>query len=730
MTRATDDDAAIELGRSAATAYRKRMAMIDAEMSRRRISRAEAFLNDLTRPARFERAPRVRRAELRRPTWTWSRPKLFRWVVGACGAALMFASVTYSPVPVGAGGIAAIPSSTVDAAQRRLACHATAAIRDGDATLRGVVRLDPAPECRNAILSRPFDDAEALRVAEAIGVLEGDWRVSGTIGGSVPRKHFQAVLHRVNAAIIRRFDDEVDRMETIFEHPFLFVPYAGSSPLQSTFEQLIGQDAGIDSVREKLRLMMHGLIFIAREGRSDLERAHLIAAGMRMAISGPGDSLGGALAAEFLFGDEPIGLGEACLLAGAVKHAPSANDGTVSERLNKTKERARTCIGKLAASEAANEMMKARAVVARFTMPDPIDLARRDSVALTSQRAAAIFGGGHASTIDPNAQDIARGAVGKVLASIEGALQSDQCLASDRNCPRPVDWLVAVAEIDYGELPLRVVLTNAPDTLFGRVVTTSNKPTVIPPPFGFGSQAKVPLALLAARGNGTLCNRVIGDLTSTSGPPPVQRCTDEIGHVSIEEAFARSMNNPFVDLVQSNQEAARDLYVTTGFEGVREADPRGLTLGYATRVPPSALMGTFAALTRAKTGQPALTVGVTPFAGGRGQGIDLSRHSADAGEAARFLAAPVVRTIGTLARLPKMLPPETRVLMGKTGTSETPDKRTRGKSLTAVVAYPNGQQFVVFASVTATDGISHVDGLRTQNVIALAAAGLSGLYTN
>lgn len=335
------------------------------------------------------------------------------------------------------------------------------------------------------------------------------------------------------------------------------------------------------------------------------------------------------------------------------------------------------------------------------------------------------------TTLDMRAQRAADRKVDLVLDRIEPQLAHDLCFGA--TCETRADYLIAAAEIDGDALPLRVVLTNRHQMLFGPYRRTLDGTLErLPPAFGLGSQHKIPLVLVAARHREwQLCNRHFEDIRNTSGPVPVEACDHRrpAGWVATREALGRSMNLPWIDLAARHFDDVMALETGLGFLG-RPAGPGGAAMGVGRVAPPERFMALLAAIERAGRGAAPRTEGLSLLEGAPQFAVDLDALGyprALAATAAALLSAPLKGPVGTL----RLLSTQIRdtgcdVTIGKTGTGEVESGAARARTATVAVAC-GIRRYVVFVSVSSGHGGTPLGNVGARDLGQLIAAALHGL---
>jgi len=632
--------------------------------------------------------------------------------------------------------LARMQSDLAEQADRAMRCSDAVILRDETGAAAGVLPVHAGESCRRARthLTARFDDDTALRIAEAIGVLEGRWArgpltfLGQDMVGLVRGAAFEAEL-RLRG---------LPRRETLEawlrgERPTRLSP-RGSGPILSSFEALVGQASQVASIQDKLRNIQAATVFVAgRLGGDRLARAHFLSSRMT-AIHGIGSPLAGAVAAEALFGGPPRTLGEICLFAASssfhLYQDLPVYGSAVSWRLGRAQRRAGVCADQLASDDA--ERAAAHAFIESFESPEQLLPVLPNSAGIIA-RDALIAGGMREPSsdkrllLDLNAQRRAEAQFGGVLQELSSRLEPGLCF--DGRCAVPVDYLVAVAEIDGDRLPLRLVLTNRHRSLLGPFERTPDGMTrPLAPAFGLGSQHKTLLALVAL-GNGEeqLCNRVSGEITNTSGPAPVIDCVEgrAEGWVGIDTAFGISMNLPWIDVARRHATEMDRLETALGFVG-DPAGPGGAAMGVGRRAPPERFMALFAALGRAELGQPARTEGLMVLEDHPAFPVDLEAIGyghAVLGNSASVFAAPLAAP-GTLRQLSERLEGTgCHAIMGKTGTTEI-DGGGRARSRSATVVVRCGDRSLVvhagIESTNASQALGAISARDLERIIALA----------
>ncbi|WP_372921224.1 hypothetical protein [Roseovarius sp.] len=633
--------------------------------------------------------------------------------------------------------LARVPSNMADQAVAAMRCGDATLLRDTSGESVGVLALHPAASCDGTHLTASFDDETALRIAEAIGVLEGRWTRSPLtlLGQDI------VGLVRGGAFEVERWMRGLSRRDAVAlwlkgESP-TWLPPRGSGPILSTFEALAGQADRVDGPVAKLANIGAAMTFVAASLQDDkLARAHFLSGRMTV-LHGTGRPLAGAVAAEVLFDGPPQDLGEICLFAAAstfhLYQDLSVYGKAVEWRHARTLKRAEACATNLA--DDTSELAEAREVIAAFENPTSMLPVIRGSRRIALRDAMIASGadslqGSTRLTLDLEAQRDAEVAFDGLLPALSARLGPGLCLSGA--CEVPADYLFAVAEVVEDGLPLRSVLTNRHRVLFGPFERTANgtvKPR--PPSFGLGSQHKALLGLIAMRNEEErLCNRLYGPITNTSGPPPVAECGKEgsEGWIDTATALGISMNLPWVDVARRHAAEMGRLETRLGFLG-DAAGPGGAALGVGRRAPPERFMALFAALTRAKLGQPPQTDGLMLLDGHPARLVDLDElgYGGDtARSAAELFSAPLAPN-GTLRRLSQRLRPlGCEALMGKTGTTEiTSDSRARSRSATVAVSC-GSRHFVVFAGIESSRSDKPLGAITARDLEKGIAAVLSG----
>lgn len=242
-------------------------------------------------------------------------PRLLVWAIAA---ALLTAAAPYAAERLARPLVAKIEHPAVDQAEQSLLCGDAVILRDKAGALAGVARTSDSGRCGSVHLTAPFDDATALRVAEALGVLEGRWAASLlTFFGHDLIGFGRGVLNEIELRV-----RGIDRATAIARRnrgdSATNIEIAGSSPILSAFEAVVGQPNAIPGIATKLRNIGASMVFEARLlGGDRLARAHFLADRMTVLRIGGGRALAGAIGAELLFGGRPRDLGEICLFAAA-----------------------------------------------------------------------------------------------------------------------------------------------------------------------------------------------------------------------------------------------------------------------------------------------------------------------------------------------------------------------------------------------------------------------------
>lgn len=634
--------------------------------------------------------------------------------------------------------LASVKSESVDEVMAQMTCGNAVLLSGADGTLVDVVRRTPGPDCVATHLTTPFDDATALRIADAIGVLEGRWSGPQTLLTVDTSRLALAAANMMELRFrgLTRSDALAARNRGA---PATFLPIAGSGPVLSAFEVLANRPGEQTDIGAKLEAVLGTMILAARLMPDDLDRAHFLAERMPVILDRGARPLAGAAGAMVLFGGAPESLAQVCLFAastGFPLYQPGGGDSlgwerAVDVRLSRAKARARVCVGHLATDPV--EQAGAVAEIASFALPEsPLPGSANGIIAVQDAIRADFFPVAapiSVLTLDMNAQPRSARALTRTLAGLEERLAPGLCF--DGACEIQADYLVAVAEITGADLPLRVVHTNRHDSLFGPFSHDSGVPQAIAPAFGLASQHKIPLVLIAARADETrLCNRFIGDIANTTGPTPVERCTDDAttGWIDIEDAIAVSMNLPFVDLAARHADEAAALEDKLGFLGM-SAGPAGVALGFGRAAPPERFMSLMAAIDRgSREGDPrtmglSITTEQTPWA------VDLEDAGFDATTAALaadYLQAPM-RPEGTLRTLPGVLATVgCAPFIGKTGSPETEAGLARSRTATFTVSC-GMRRFVVFAGLWSSHGNRALGDIQSADLGALAADALGAI---
>jgi hypothetical protein len=639
--------------------------------------------------------------------------------------------------PLLAPVFAKIPSNMADQAVAAMRCGEATILRDTSGESVGVLALHPAASCDGIHLTASFNDDTALRIAEAIGVLEGRWTRSPLtlLGQDI------VGLVRGGAFEVERWMRGLSRQDAVElwlegESP-TWLPPRGSGPILSTFEALAGKAGQVDGPVAKLANIGAAMTFIASSLQDDkLTRAHFLSGRMTV-LHGTGRPLAGAVAAEVLFDGPPQDLGEICLFAAAstfhLYQDLSVYGKAVEWRHARTLKRAEACATSLA--DDGSELAEARRVIAAFENPTSMLPVIRGSRRIAVRDAMIASGtdslqGSTRLTLDLEAQRDAEAAFDGLLPGFSARLESGLCLSGA--CEVPADYLFADAEVVEDDLLLRSVLTNRHRALFGPFERTADgavKPR--PPSFGLGSQHKTLLGLIAVRNEEErLCNRLSGPITNTSGPPPVEECVQERsnGWIDTVTAFGVSMNLPWVDVARRHAAEMETLETRLGFLG-DAAGPGGAALGVGRRAPPERFMALFAALTRAKLGQPPQTDGLMLLDGHPARPVDLDElgYGGDTARSAAGLFGAPLSPQGTLRRLSERLQPlGCEALMGKTGTTEiSSDARARSRSATVAVSC-GSRHFVVFAGIESSRSDKPLGAITARDLEKGIAAALSG----
>ncbi|MGP6089958.1 hypothetical protein [Antarctobacter jejuensis] len=673
----------------------------------------------------------VRQATGWRPRWQSS----LRFLIFL---ALLKVAGYYAAEPVLGPVVSTLPSGLAARAEIALRCGDAVMLRDDTGSFVGTIPVDPSGACTSGHLTAPFNDATALRVAEAIAVLEGRWARSPlTLFGQDLVGLVRGAAFEIERSIRGLDREEVLNRWLAGERPTFLQP-RGSGPVLSAFEALVGQPGRVDEPLDKVRNVGAAMVFVARTmGMDENARAHFLAERMTV-IHGEGRPLAGALAAELLFGGPPGNLGEVCLFAAAstfnLYQDLPVFGAHVDRRYERARARARVCATRLARND--EERLLAYEVIEAFRNPSSMLSALPGGSAINVRDALGAAGiaeplSDAQLTLDVEAQTVAQETVRDVLDQLSYRLAPGVCFAG--NCDVRADYLVAVAEIDDEALPLRVAFTNRHRSLLGPFSEEDASHAVaLAPAFGLGSQHKALLALIAARhGESRLCNRIYGSITNTSGPAPVDDCTTRSpsGWVDVREALGRSMNLPWVDVARRHALEMSVLETNLGFLG-EPAGPGGAALGFGRRAPPERFMALFAAVARAADGSRPATEGLMVLDGYPARSVDLEAVGYEADvvrETAALFSAPFEEN-GTLRRLHDQLRPlGCTPTLGKTGTTEIAGGGPARSRTATVVVSCGDRQFVVFASIESSIAQQPVGAITARELGEMIAAALSGL---
>ena len=517
------------------------------------------------------------------------------------------------------------------------------------------------------------------------------------------------------------------------------LPSRGSGPILSAFEALVGQAGEVEGIRRKLANIRASTVFVASTlGGDRMKRAHFLSSRMT-AIHGVRGPLAGAVAAEALFGGPPVTLGEVCLFAASstfhlYEDHPAYGDAA-AWRLGRAKRRAAVCAKHLASDE--DELAEAMATISSFEIPQQLLPALPSSAQIIARDALIAaatqeHGQDLRLQLDLTAQRRAEAAMEGLFPEISARLEPDLCF--DGDCAAQVEYLVAVAEIDGDQLPLRLVLTNRHRSLLGpfeRMPDGAPRPR--PPAFGLGSQHKTLLALIALRnGESQLCNQIYGQITNTVGPAPVIGCVShhQNGWVDLETAIGISMNLPWIDVARRYPDEMSKLEEDLGFLG-DPVGPGGAAMGIGRRAPPERFIALFAALGRASLGQPARTEGLSIFEDHPTFAVDLEAlgygHEI-IGNRMSVLAAPLNHT-GTLRQMKAQLRGSgCNAVIGKTGTTEVNGGgRARSRSATVVVTCGD-RTMVVYAGIESTHAGRALGAVNARDLERLIAMALRAVF--
>lgn len=663
-----------------------------------------------------------------------TRPRRMGWA--ALAAALLFLGpwlVEVALRPLGP----TLGNDLVARVEHATECQQTVHLVNDRGETAGLFRGAPGKACGQASFSSRFDDGRALRIAEAIGVLEGGWQ-AGPLApfGQDYMRLVIASLSQVELKLrgIKRLDAIALRDQG---KKVTFFPLAGSAPILSAFEQLADDAGSIQKARSKMANIRATAIYTVKHLPDDQSRAHFLSSGMIVYKPYGRPGLAGGHAAEVLFGGAPDSLAEVCLFAAAsgffLKQAGPALPDTWNkqavDRHERAKKRAKACAGQLAASEA--ERVAALAEIEAFRLPvggppkvgKDLSILVQDSLA---GRTPPTPGKPVATPLVTDRLSSGRVRVDAALADLAPRLAPGLCI---KDCARELHHLIAVAEIEGDALHLRAAFTNRHHMLFGPPPDSDG--TLRAPAFGLASLHKVPLTLVAARhGEDRLCNRVQGDIRNAHGPAPEADCGPGLdkGWVATDTALAISMNLPWIDLASRHMAEVSALETALGFLG-DGAGPGGAALGTGRRAPPERMMALMAAFDRAAQGEPARTRGLSLLQDGPGAfAVDLPamgyapQHAASA---AHWLEAPLAKD-GTLASLTgAMQAIGCRAVLGKTGSPEIEDSRARARLAVATIACGQ-RRFVAFAQVDSGRGDMPLGRITAADLSALIAAAIAG----
>jgi len=671
-----------------------------------------------------------------------------RWIALCLGsvsiATLMTAALIWAFFePISRDWVASRESPSADIALRAMACGDAVLIKDDAGAILGTVRRDGGADCFDYHMTAPFEDEHAVAIAQAIVKHEGRYaRRDLTFFGQDLIGLARAGISTLELSLSNT--PRSTALKAAAEGKSVtFFPLAGSPPILSAFEALIGQANPISSRLSKIQNLRSAAIFEARALRGDdLARAHFLAERMTI-VRVLGRSYAGAIAAEFLFGGPPETLGETCLfsaMAGFPIWQPyrGASDGRMmasQDSLDVAKRRAKTkCVRALAKDEA--ERAKAFAEIDAFAYPrEPLPRLTPSLAILAEDTVASAVDDLPATltfTVSRNGQARVEERVRTALRTIESKLAAGMCFSAE--CPSRAEYLVAVAEIRDESLLLllRAAVGNKHDSLFGPVQYTNGHAKRVAPAFGLGSQSKVLLVALGAReGLTRYCNRVVGDVSNSNGLIPVQDCRDDpIGWVTPEFATSSSMNAPFADVAERFYRDVASMETSLGWLG-EDLGPTGSALGIGRRPTAVDMMNLMTAISNGASGLAPASEGLILFYGQTTKSVDLRQFgitSSHAVEAARILAAPLDMPDGTLRSLrSEFSGTACKPILGKSGSPEIEGTREAMARSMTVVFECSGRRFVVFASISSGNGRTALGDIKTSDLAGLAREALLGV---
>lgn len=616
--------------------------------------------------------------------------------------------------------VAAKESPLVELAAANIECSDALFLRGADNAPLGVVRRHQKPGCFGKPLSAPFSDEVAVEVADAMAAMEGAYRTDDPtfFGLDVPGMAV-AAAGEIETRVRERLRSQMPA-DTSQEPPKTFIPRRGSSPVLTAVEAVSGNPNPVRGLLKKIRFVRAAAIFEARYLRGDdTLRAHFLSAHLPPVRVRGGAPLGGAIAANVIFGGPPedLSLAQRCVFsaaAGFPLNLPAGGASQSWERdsassLERAKWRAKEkCVARLGTS--ATERANAAAEIDAFRYPQvPLPrLSARTRILVDDMLAAGQLSNAQGEvrlSLFPEVQNLAEQGVEAALIGLSSYLPQDACWRA--GCQHEFGYAVILAEIVEEELLLRTAVLSHRGEMFGKFRNGASGPERLAQSMGLGSLAKIPLIALAHHEEYILlCNRHVGNIRNVSGPPPVRRCTPAgEGLVDLAYAAGRSMNLPFCALAEDHLRQVRRLHDQLDWRGGEDLGAGGACTGIGrAMMTPSQIMSLAHALDQGTRGRPLRSSGLTALQGVAGDSaVDL----ASLGYAPRVGAetAETLRSAirwGTLSAMAKNLAdPRWLLDWGKSGSPEAdlPGEPAMARSTVLVVA-ADGRRFIAFAMIS------------------------------
>lgn len=564
----------------------------------------------------------------------------------------------------------------------------TSLMRDVDGEILRATSASGSP-CSSQVRSAPVSDNMAIEIERAIVSVEGEHDAWITLAGHDVRGPMRYLAAEIVPSLGIR---------------------GGSSPYLSAVESAADQPHAA-GIQKKIANMWAASLLHQRQ--SDQERRHLLAEAPQLGYL-RGQPISGQLFLDTLAAPLPDML-KPCLVATAYRSPVLPGRGLSEKQLIQ----ARLCVERtLPASERAPAINAFRAYRAPSSQPLSTSAVRMidesrgqlsgrlpDEVRLSFSLAQ------HAAF-----EKAVEGGLSAVLSKVNPAL-----LDPDGNPNVYTSFIVAEVGQD-GTLELLAAHTSHAGLIFK------------PPAIGYASQHKVLDLMLASRSpTGLICNRKVGAMRNTAGPPPVATCESPGAMVPLGVAIGLSINTSFAAYAEDHREDRRRLETALGFKGNEASPMRMRPLGAGGPVASAArFMEIHAALYHARHGRPARTGGLGLFQPSSLGGVDLGQAGIDpvaAARAAAHLEMPV--RMGTLkswrdAGLPNGWSAEA----GKSGSGETGSDQLRGRSQTVTFTRPGENHgLIMFGWIESGDAKISVGNITHRDLRDVMAAGLTAIIT-